>query len=247
MLSEPAGELIMRSTTRSVIVILAAAVFTLGIGQTQPALGTIVVISDEDFADADWSYEIILEPVGSVYTAGQEVTGGNPGSFRKMRHLLTPTHANLLVFNAFLPETYDPAVGSEIISLDYSEDAAMITGHIIGHSVALKQGDSVYRHAMAHHTGSTWTTWTETGLVASDFAKLSGTGPGNPDFSGTGGPITFGYTRWLHSSDLDFEHGIDNWSYTLNVVPEPSSALLWLIGGAICPLAFFRRRRGTSP
>jgi len=67
----------------------------------------------------------------------------------------------------------------------------------------------------------------------------------NPDFSATGGVMTFGFWRGNSSGTqstgaFDSRAGIDNWSVIINPVPGPGVMALAGVGG----LFVARRRRG---
>jgi MYXO-CTERM domain-containing protein len=70
-----------------------------------------------------------------------------------------------------------------------------------------------------------------------DFFNWHGEGS-FPNFSATGGPITFGFWRGNNEGTYSMTTGIDNWSMTIHTVPEPAGLGL----AALSAIALIRRR-----
>lgn len=201
-----------------------------------------IVLFDDTFDQSEWDEQIFVVSGGAAFTTNQVLVGGNSGAFRRMTHSL-PGPSSIGVFHRYLPATYNPSVSGEIQSLDYSEDRIQINppfgGAIIGASAALEQDGVVYLGPDIEFTSLSWQTIEMMDLNASHFSSNGN----NPDFTNTGGIIHFGFTRSNTRNGsaplVTTEHGIDNWSFTINTVPEPSS--LSLLGLVVLPLVSRRR------
>ncbi len=201
-----------------------------------------IVISDQTFDSADWSTTFYSLSGSASSTVSQQTSGGNPDGYRRMTHTLVGI-SNIGVFHAYLPETYNPSASGAIQSLDYSQDQAQFfppfQGAAIGSTPALRQDGIIYFGPSLEYTNLSWQTATLSDLTASDFSNAGL----NPDFGATGSVIEFGYGRSNSNTGAGIYstvHGIDNWSYTITQVPEPSSCGL-LIGSLVAIGA--RRRR----
>lgn len=160
---------------------------------------------------------------GASQTSAREVVGGNPGFYQRMEHLL-PGNSTISVFHLGDGLTYDPGGGGGAIShLRYSEDhlqfSPPFSSAAIGWGVFIEQGGVRYTvSASSPFTETTWTTAEILGIRADDFNG------GTPDFSESGGEITFGYFRSnsnSNSSEYTTTHGIDNFEVTIcKVLPE---------------------------
>lgn len=210
------------------------AVFCLMVSAT----AATTVISDTDFLLSDWSATAIFTGNGGSHTVSQSLTGGNPGAYRFMTHTMNAGVAHVDVFHEFLGASYDPSVQGGFGALDYQEDQIQFNppfvGAAIGARPALIQGGETFLGPVINYTDLTWQTVQLSGLTANDFTGM--TSGQNPDFSSSGGVIGFGYFRRNSQgpggTGRTNEHGIDNWSVT--IIPEPSRALLSLIGlGAV--------------
>lgn len=198
-----------------------------------------VVISDQTFNDVDWSTTVTLTiGSGPTHTEQQVATGGNPGSYREYTHDFSGGSGTIFVFHGYTGQTYTPSIQGAILSLDYSEDSISPDNHLIGARTALLQDGVVYSYAGSSgmdFDSDSWITQAIPGIVASNYIE------GTPDFTSAGSEITFGFLRGNSTGTNNaFTAGIDNWSYTINNVPEPSSALL--LGFAALGFASLRRR-----
>lgn len=154
--------------------------------------GNTVVISDNNFANSDWT----LTNFGNRVATATQTPAGFVGTGREVSHPLNGS-SNVLVFHKFNTGAGEikPANGA-ITSLDFAIRSSFISGvGTNGHGLgfALEQSGVAYRTASAP-TGisASWTLRNTTALTASDFTRYDGQ-PGNPDFSTSGAPIRFGF------------------------------------------------------
>ncbi len=196
----------------------------------------VITVADSTFLLANWSSNVEFSSNGASESNEHRMAGGNPDEFRFMMHDLDPGPAQISVSHMFLGATYNPSVQGAIESIDYSEDQIEFdppfSGAAIGALPALFQDGQIFVGPDITFNNLTWQTTALNGLTASDFSA----GVLNPDFSLSGGQITFGFVRSnsnTGSSGRATQHGIDNWSFTLHTtaIPEPAS------GGLLCMIA----------
>lgn len=221
----------------------ALIVFSISTGALSADL---VTIADSTFLPANWSSNVEFSSNGASESNEQRMVGGNSDEFRFMIHDLDPGPAQISVSHLFLGASYNPSVQGAIESLDYSEDQIEFdppfSGAAIGALPALFQDGQIFVGPDITFSNLMWQTTALNGLTASDFNA----GGENPDFSLSGGEITFGFVRSnsnTTSSGRITQHGIDNWRFTLHTtaIPEPaSSGLLLLIAASY---AFSWRKR----
>ncbi|MEZ4331715.1 MAG: PEP-CTERM sorting domain-containing protein [Myxococcota bacterium] len=208
-----------------------------------------VTFSDATFDDANWSgVKVFDSTAGSAATfaSGQVATGGHPDAYRQVEHTYGPGGIGVRHLNGLA--VYDPSSMGAIASVDYAFDAIHLNpppAQAVAFNIALEQGGSTYISSSFNAFEAIWTSTGQTGLLASDFTLYAGAGPTNPDFSASGAPITAGYvTRNTNSGgapSISRTAGIDNWSVTFNVVPEPTTAVL--LGLGLAGLSSRSRRR----
>ncbi len=184
-----------------------------------------VIIADSEFASADWTPIVTKTTGGASQSVSQSGSGGNPGAYRAMIHSLPP-NSNIVVVHEFLGTSYDPSAQGAIATLDYTEDHKEFnppfTGAAIGAKPALRQGGVWYIGPDLTFNGLSWQSVNLTGLTQMDF---SGAGGSHPDFSVSGGAISFGFVRSntnsSNTTSFNTTSGIDNWSYTLQTQTLP--------------------------
>jgi hypothetical protein len=196
------------------------------------------VFSDATFTNANWT--VITEGLnlGGTGSGAQFASGGNPGAYRRATNTtasaLGQGFANTVyVFHKLTGATYDPSTTGPISSITYSEASMRITGGVQACGLAIRQGGVVYYGTLFLNptTFNVWATTTQTGLVAASF-DAAAPGVQNPDFTGSGGPIEFGFVR-ANSTSVGGAGGttvggIDNWSVTVNYeVPVATSQSTW--------------------
>lgn len=222
------------------------------------AAASTVVIEDGEFQSANWTNEVRSDSGLNTVTATitQVASGGIPGSYRRigysMDHNGTLTYGSLYVLNIFEAVQYTPSVQGAVNFVNYFEQQTRLSAtwgpSMVGAQPLIFQGGKVFVGPGFNFgpNDNSWTSHSDSNLVASDFKELDGMTAiltSHPDFSLTGSAMKFGYARSNSTSfDAGISHGIDNWSYTLNVtpIPEPSSLAL---GAGFLGLALFRRVR----
>lgn len=219
---------------------------------SQVAYGGTIQIGDGTFASSDWMHDSSGSAGGGHGTAtvNQIPAGGNPGEFRRHRNQSTSGGFNNHLTNSwnfYTARPYDPAAEGSIDSLDYSEESVAIQGGTMSGTIALRQGNFLYRPIPTFTTTSSTTQWqqhTIEGLTADDFSLYFFDSnqwifiqTAHPDFSVSGSPIEFGYFRSNNIGNhgqYDVYAGIDNWQVTLRSepVPEPCASLLLFVAAA---------------
>jgi hypothetical protein len=228
-----------------------------------------VVFFDEVFNDADWTAQQFLD---GNFSAFQVAAGGNPDEFRQIDLSNLDTGQNIIAVDTRTGAVYDPTVSGAIASIDFSFDVNFLGGtagtRVVGYRLALEQAGSRYFSGPGGAflgvaqgpgnglPGNSWDPFAFAGLTAANFVNLSG--PNALDFSSTGAPIAFGYlaTTGMSLPNVDnggTSSGIDNWFVGvtpiqdgggLGVIPEPTSMLLFGLGGL--GLGVVNRRRRAS-
>lgn len=195
-----------------------------------------LIFSDGEFNSGDW---VVFERIefGTSQTHTQELSGGHPGAYRAMQHILpapesSMDNAIIHAIHIYQGDSYDPSKGP-IAYIDYSEDMKLLdlpySEAFITSYMAIEQ-DGVFYYSVRYNRligETTWQTKTQPGLVASNFPPIfDPTSSKRPDFSESGSPIKFGYYRAsgrmrsipIYPVDqiLVYNHAIDNWRVTLH-------------------------------
>lgn len=212
-----------------------------------------VVISDGIFNPADWSHSVLLSfPAASLGPMTQQLTGGNPAEYQRGRHVTQGPFASIYDGHEFVAGgSYNPSTQGAIASLDVSYDYIDEVGFGTQNGLMIMQGGRTFIHYVDSSGPFTaWTphnflgvttpwnpNWTElTGGVATNFTV--------PDFSASGGPMTFGYYTFNWSLQqgflVDNTWGIDNFRIEIHQVPAPAVAAMPVLVGVGVSL---RRRR----
>jgi hypothetical protein len=190
-----------------------------------------IEITDSDFQDSNWDV-VITQSEGAIVDAQavRETSGGVDNSaFRRMTHVLENPgtcpdgSCTMIVFHK-IGTTYDPSPSGQgaIDYIDYTEAQRVIMpafeGGAVGWALAVEQAGQRYT-ALAEVTSFNVTGWTTNGLcelTAADFGPTDGP---HPDFSASGGELTFGYTRSNSTSSVDAPqtsvHGIDDFKLVI--------------------------------
>jgi len=208
-----------------------------------------ITFEDQTFDDTDWNGVVVAGPAGGQ-TAVQIADGGNSGTTPDPFRAVT-TNTNSVVFfsSANSANVYDLSAGA-INSIDFSIDFKNISFFGQGQAVTsgIEQNGIFYRAStsITGPAGFNWMTDTKTGLTAVSFIRMDSVA-GNPDFSTSGSPITFGFVT-ANSGGNTIQVGYDNWSTTLTTasdpVPEPGTFALF--GLAALGAYVIRRRRKAS-
>ncbi len=190
-----------------------------------------LTFSDGTFNNEDWTLNVITEGNGGTVTASQQTSGGNTGSYRQTIDVMNPSPSSVRGYHLQKSAVYNPSLQGAIISIDGSRNSKMFVGFGAGQDTgfALYQGGNYFMYHIVDSNTSVWTNYSKTGLKAEDFfVFLSPTL--HPDFSTSGGPITFGYMTSNSAGPYSITNGVDNWSVTLNTAPVPLPGALILFG-----------------
>ncbi|MCI0695380.1 Ig-like domain-containing protein [candidate division KSB1 bacterium] len=195
------------------------------------------VISDSTYNPADWSVQIVTA-FGASETHQQQLTGGNPGAFRYMEHILpVPPGVNDLtrveVTHIYNGDAYLPF--DAIDHIDYAEDIRLLNlqwdqAFIVSYP-AIRQSGKFFRatQRLIVIADTLWMSGSLAGLKANDFIALDGSGD-KPDFSDRGGFSFFGFWRISTrgatlppippNQNLVYQHGSDNFTVTIHKAPS---------------------------
>jgi 6-phosphogluconolactonase (cycloisomerase 2 family) len=195
------------------------------------AVAAPAVFFDGTFNNSGWQVTNFTNSTGTT-SGAQALSGGNPGAYRQTTNNVGPAPSanclgNVVGFHAKTGAVYNPAQQGSITSIDYAEDAILISGGGDGQGAgpALIQGGQVYL-GPEHVTPSfSWTHFTNPGLLAGDFSAVDTTAfcssfvnsSKHPDFSASGSPIQFGFWRANSTgtgatSGYTTVGGVDNWT-----------------------------------
>jgi hypothetical protein len=193
--------------------------------------GNIMELPDSTFNDADWEVAFVSQTAGSTVDqqAVQQATGGvSDSSFRQMTHVIDQTtgcadeRCSIVVYHRS-SLTYDPGTEGAIAFIDYTETHRIIEAAFAGAAVGwtfYAEQDNTRYVASGERTAFTTTEWSTDsicGITPEDFTAEG------LDFSTSGGPITFGFTRSnTNTSTINVQrnvHGIDD--FKVVVVKEP--------------------------
>lgn len=215
----------------------------------------MVVFEDMEMGDGNWTVSTRTGPntLPVIASASQTASGGNSGAFRETTHSVSavgPGFAFGWFWHLNTSQTYDPSAGA-ILSLDHlSQHQKIGASSSQGTTtyVVVEQDGNIYFSSVNQVTNSSlWSSFNHPGLTAANFSLLKVDGSEtdealHPDFSETGGQLSFGvgFSNTPNSETFAINHGIDNWSVTLDTVPEPST---FFLGGLTLLCATFRRLR----
>jgi hypothetical protein len=218
---------------------------------------------DGTFSNGNWSQTEFTATNGGASSATQQLTGGNPGAYFEVSNAVNPTGSST-AFYARSGAVYTPSVQGAITGIDYAVDESLFTGGVGDAELGVMQGGSVYlAFPEANVFSNGWQGFIENDLTAASFARIvpGSTGPTgelvydssqNPDFSATGGALTFGFVTTFNSptggGSFASTWGVDNWSVDVQGagggVPEPGAWALMLGGFGLAGAALRRRRLG---
>ena len=189
-----------------------------------------VTYSDGTFAPTDWGFQVAVTGIASG-SASQRTTGGNPDFCRRLTNTVTSASGGTVWsfsrFGTTFDTRYVAAEQGEILSIDFSIDSRVVQASSQNQEIlpALKQATVVYAAAPGATTpGGGWSTYSVTGLTASDFQPILGAGP-PPDFSVFGAPIRFGFIAKNSSTGSAFTMIVDYDNYFVRVVPPPCDSI----------------------
>jgi hypothetical protein len=188
-----------------------------------PVMAGTVSFFDGTFNPSNWT---VTNLEAGSYSVTQIASGGDPGPYQEV--VLNPAAFNdIAVMSAF---TYTPSTQGAIQAVIMSLSTINLGTSTQGDGLLIGQG-SGWWYAGYGDTNGSWQTLSTGIATASDWALASGSGTLN--FTSTGGTITFGYLAANTASGSSA--GIDNFSVTVDSIPEPVS--LTLLGvGVLCTL-----------
>lgn len=177
-----------------------------------------VIFMDGEFSEAAWSSDAIRLQGGSpTGIAFQQTVAGNPGAYWRNEIDLVVGDGMRMEHRADFA-VYDPSSQGAIEKIDYSLDSAFFSSGNYAHHLLLRQDGNNYYFSMPRVSGGTWTTQEVVTLTDINFFHRDNRSI-HPDFSETGAPIEFGFTRqvFLNSgSTFAGRHGADNWDVTVH-------------------------------
>lgn len=203
-----------------------------------------VLILDSEFQPQDWSVSAVV--VGNAtYTVTRQLTGGLGNSpFRFMSHRLPPVSGSggntIFVTHVFLAAGYDPSIQGAITTIDYRESGKIFSfpfpeAFSTTQPVVVQNG-LIYRSSrfirfVASNSNHDWENGNLTALTDADFIRVGGAENDHPDFSSSGGPILFGFTR-INSrtstqppvppnQDMVIDQGVDSWQIIIRRQSNP--------------------------
>jgi len=214
-----------------------------------------LIFNDAAFDDSQWS-AASFGTGGFSFTAAQQASGGNTGSFRRVDHDVTGPPVSMRVVHLRNDASYTPILEGEIVSLDFSIDFLNIDifGQGQNFGVAILQNGNYYYGSsqITAPGGAIWTPGTATNLGAVDFIEIladaSTNNSSHPDFSITGSTIIFGFTTAnITGFSGSIDVGYDNWSVShAAVVPEPSTSFVFFAFAFYGICSRPRRRRALG-
>jgi hypothetical protein len=198
----------------------------------------ITTFTDGTFSNTNWSTTSLLTPTsaaGSVTSAGQIATGGDPGSYWQVDIQVNGGSNNhVYAFSLDNAAQWTPSTQGAITLFTYGE-ARSTTGAGQEFGPAILQDGTYYYSFAGSGATSGWQAFPTTTFTSTNF--VSPTTSIHPNFTATGDPITFGFVSINNTTDTAFNTSADydNWSVALTTtaVPEPTSMMLVLGGGAL--------------
>lgn len=206
-----------------------------------------VHVIDNTLTNENWALTAEAT-AGATYSVTQRLEGGFAGGpFRFMSHRLPPVSgsdlASLKVNHLYLSESYTPSVEGPIVAIDYQE-ADIILSFPFPEAFSttqplIEQDGRLYRSAkfirfIAQNSSHNWQITGLFQLTAADFLAVDGSGD-QPDFSASGGPLRFGFTRLNSrsstlppvpgSQELVIDQGVDAWHITIYRNAPPPQAV----------------------
>jgi hypothetical protein len=209
-------------TTLSPMLRRAATAPLLGLFAIAAPLAAQTRFADGEFDPANWTFvELDRNEGGSVAT--EVIPDGNPGAALRVSTTINAAAGVSQITGVWLwHQVYDPAISGGFASIDYAEDARAVdtigSGQATG--LAIRQNDSIYIKRVGFTSEFDWTHKQESGIVPTEFGRVSGSASGPPDFSASGAPIEVGFYRAQSHPTSGGGMGtrvvdIDNWSATL--------------------------------
>lgn len=206
-----------------------------------------VIFSERNF-NQYWQETTYTWNNGGYQTTNQETSGGHPEAYWSFHIRLNAANPNdrstVYGFHGYHVNVYDPQAARAISSIDYSQDAVMLTSNEARFGPAVRQNGHMYIYVGWIVGTSTWTHLSVSGLTAQDFGLVDDASI-HPDFSTTGSSLEVGFftgaSTGIGGNGSSVDGGIDNWSFVIHEIPEPVSLMFMTLGG----MALARRRCAT--
>lgn len=210
---------------------LAVSAFSLAASQLCHA----ELISDTTFNNADWFlHESTFLNPGSTSSAEQSSGNGFTGNARLVSNTISSGGG---IYSVNIYSAYSWTGSEAITDLTMSIQAFGINS-LQAYGFAIEQGGKYWLAGYAL-TNPYYAPYTLS-LTAADFSTPYGVDPSsqptNPDFSGSGAPIRFGFYTGNSSTGTPYVTGALYSDFTVSFVPAPSAA-------ALLGLAAFGARR----
>jgi hypothetical protein len=175
----------------------------------------------DDFANTavNWT-TVSLDAPGAqaLFGANRQTPGGNPGEYWRIGWIDAGLAGPWFLFGSTHDGgSYNPGTDGKLSSLDFACDFRGDQGGIesSAFAVLLRQGSAYYAGPFEVF-GPAWASYSQSGLIASDFTLIAGTGPATPDFSVSGASLAVGLALRGYSSGAFQNADFDNWKLTLN-------------------------------
>ena len=189
---------------------------------------------------------------GGGTTVGSRIaSGGDPNAYREVKLTYSTAGQQLSGVSLWSTATFDPSQGALLnVTYNWSQyETGQGGSAYLQIRPLLQQGGSNYAFVTNNTPTTGWASYTSGALAQANFCDISvtcGSGAIHPNFSTSGGVITFGYQVLGadYGATLPFNQSgnIDNFGITgTSAAPEPASAAL--AGSALAGLWWFRRRR----
>ena len=205
---------------------------------------------DTEFSPGDWT-AIVLDDEDGVFSflESQVGGGGNPGAYRQFVHVTsTGDGANdgpdVVLGHLRNGATWDPGTQGAVERISCGLDGRVFStttsGDAIAFRILLRQSGTVFVGPVGVVLlANGWLTISQPDLDASDFENLESWTVGgsieNPDFSGEGDVMEFGFVTANGTTQFEAMHnigGVDNWFVSIQAlgavdVPESVRSSSW--------------------
>ena len=209
----------------------------------------------QSFTDFEFSSWTVVTSQGTGLAAASSLKGfgGNPGNYYRENWYPSPIDNPEWVISLHgSPDSgFDPSLLCPISTIDYTADLKVVGAQVSGVTTGpmLIQDGEYYILAIPLVLNfESWITEKRLGLTSADFVRVSQYGPGgidisrHPDLSGPAiGLGMFYYSGAYSGLTNTVELGVDNWSVTVNFVPESTALSLGLSAITILSLGRWRR------
>ncbi len=215
-----------------------------------PLQASATVFFDGTFADADWTSQQLIatgafpSDPNATFSAGQVASGGNSGAYRTVTQTYQGPNQGIYVAHVNSTEVYDPSISGAIAGLSFGFDVDFFNypgtccgpSFAVGYAPLVQQGGSFFLGQTAIAIQPNWIAFALPNQTAADFVLMNGDpllATSHPDFSATGGSFTIGYATFngtAGASQTSTTSGLDNWSVTVNDIPEPSGVPMLVFG-----------------